>query len=376
MNLRVLYGSLGVVCIIALTIAGFGWYIESQRAPEVAKKQVYCNLDELVSSHPAWKQLVLVREMMLRNERSVRFKNGNASLSRGMDFEFREPAVLSESRASLQSRLEKRSQQEMQLIRLQLENALEKRLNERRQDLEAQASAAEAEERRKSEQKLAVDLRALNEEQQYERVDTAIKLYALKAQLSVEGLSSDAVKQSIASRESEFDSIKAKLTQNENDLVSRMAAKSLKVGEERRKSAENELESIRDDETRRINDLIRKKRERFRYELVKNNFNDARMQLIGSCSTEYGRENAVVSCAPAELVLKYSAIKGGDEASALEKSLRCRIHSELETVVRRIARQNGMNVVFKNTGEVEDRTDWFRERLPYLPSRVKKDDRH
>ncbi|MEN6521680.1 MAG: hypothetical protein ABFD46_11100 [Armatimonadota bacterium] len=375
MNLRVLYGSLGVICIIALAIVGSGVYFESQRAPEAAKKQVFCNMDELEPCHPAWNQLVQVREMMSLTQRNVRFQK-NSSVSRSIDSELRDPAVVSESRTSLQTKIEKKAQQEMKQISSHLEDALEKRLNERRQDLEAQAGAAEAEARRESEKELAVDLRALNEERQYERVDAAIKLYALKAQLVVDGLSLDEVKQAIASRENELNDIKSKLTQSEKDLVTKMAEKSLQAGEKRRKSIERELASIRNEETRRINDLIRKKSERLRYDLVNNSFGESGKHLASSRTTAFDSDNTGWRYVSSGIVLKSSVNAGCNDSLDLEKSLHIRIRSELEAAVRRIARQNGLNVVFKNTGEVEDRTDWFRERLPYLSSRVKKYDRH
>lgn len=378
MKLRALYGSLGVVCISALTIAGLGWYADVSRSPEPAQRQVFCNLDELASQHPAWDQLLQVREMLPETtHRFTLLKGRGVQVSRGLDEDWREPTPISESRSSLQSKLEQKSQEEMSQIRSHLDEALERRLSERRQDLEARANAAEAEARRNSEQELAIDLRSLNEERQYERVDAAVKLSALKAQLGIDALARDEVEYSIASKESELNEIRSKLSKGEDDLRLMIESRAAQIGEDWRRSAEQELASIRDDETRRINDLLRNKCERLRYDLEGNGFGSiARNSNVGRTIAS-GGESAAKKAASAKIVTGISVkADGGDDRAALEKSLSRRIHTELEAIVRRIARQSDFKVIFENTGEVEDRTDWFRERLPYLSSRVKKNDRH
>lgn len=375
MNLRVLYGSLGIVCVIILGIGGMGWKFEEEgRRHPPAPKQVFCDVEKLAPYHPAWGQLVQVRAMLSRSNQPGRLDDeAGTTVSRGLSGDWREPESVSESRAALQSKLEEKAREELSKIGSQLNQALDRRLVEKQQELDAEAKAAEAEARRSSEQQLATDLRALNEDQKFDQVDAAIKLSALKSQLGVDGLVSDKVKQAISERESELNGIKSKLAEREDELRLKIASQAAEAGEDLRRSAEKELAAIRDEESGRINGLLRSKNDRLRDDLEKNGFRAAQEALSnnGSAAAFYAglEKKAAQARAAAASDFSNAAINGVDDLVALERSLRVRIRTELEAVVKRTARQSNLQVVFENNRKAENRTDWFRERLPYLPDR-------
>ena len=375
MNLRVLHGSLGIVCIITLIIGGVGWHFEREgrrQSPEL--KQVFCDVEKLAPYHPAWKQLVQVRAMLSRSNQPGRFDETGITVSSGFNSVWREPESVSESRAELQSKLEEKAREELAKIGSQLNQALDRRLFERRQELDAEAKAAEAEARRSSERELAIDLRSLNEEHKFDWVDASIKLSALKSQLGTDGLASDRVKQAISEKEGELNGIISKLAEKEDELKLKIASRAAEAGEERRRAAEKELAAIRDEESGRISNLLKSKKERLRNDLEKSGFGAVCEGLTDFGSTAVFIPGSEKKTARAKVAavsdFSNAAVNCVDGMVTLEKSLRARIRTELEAVVKRIARQNNLQVVFENNGKIEDKTDWFLGRLPYyLPGR-------
>jgi hypothetical protein len=259
--------------------------------------------------------------------------------------------------------------QEMAIAGRQLHNSLEGRLSERRLELEAQARAEEAEERRQSEQRLAEELRAVAEESRHERVSAAIKLAAARAQLSSKGVDRDWVEEVVRARQADLDSLRYTLDRDEQALRVKIASVLAEAREERERAAEQELSALRDEESQRIEELLSVNRRRLEREMDGNG-------LAGLANEQQspsweplpvvepdtaGRRAAAVAAGK----FKAAAEESADDLASYRRSLQERIRAELRAVVRRIARENGLQVTFEPNGTVSDRTEWFRRNLPY-----------
>jgi len=59
-----------------------------------------------------------------------------------------------------------------------------------------------------------------------------------------------------------------------------------------------------------------------------------------------------------------AGLSSGDMA-AYEMALRARARTELKAIVKRIARDKEVSVIFDSSKRADTRTKWFREHLPY-----------
>ena len=371
MSIRAVYGSIGVVCVIGLAMAGVGWHSERRAAPQVPER-VFVDIDALMADHPAWDQLVQLRA--LRSSRRLDDQSGPAEASAvpALPMDPR-PAVSSEPRSVLRKRLEQRAEQELSKIRQELYTSLDRRLDERQRELEAQAQAAEAEDAKRLEQKVAEDLHALNEGRQLERVDAAIKLLALKAQLSVAGVDAERVNAAVAAREGFLSDLQARLARDEDDLRRNAALHLERVRDEHRRAIREEIDAVRLRESQRIEASILSRRRRLGRDLDGSGLAAlgsgpaaaSMMAVVGAGAG--GRAANIRSAANSKFAS--AAAAPTDSLAGFEQALRDRMRSELGAVVRRIGRDNGLQVAFERSKGVRDRTNWFRKHLPYVAGR-------
>jgi hypothetical protein len=269
----------------------------------------------------------------------------------------------------LEARLEQRAQDELTTIGEQLNTSLAGRLREKRRELDAQAEAGEADARRRSEQELARNLRALDEERRFEQVSAGIKLVALEAQLSAPGVNADLVKAAIEAKRTQIANAATRLASDEDDLSKKIEAELASAREQRRNATEQELAGLQDQASRRIADLIQRRRERLRQELDGNGLAAAggvsapRSEAVAAGSRSSNRTAKIRSAA--RLAFARPAASGGSLAG-FEQTLRARVKAELEAETRRIARYHGFSITFQPEEGAQNRTEWFRERLPYV----------
>jgi hypothetical protein len=283
--------------------------------------------------------------------------------------DLRGPEPGSATRTALKASLERRTEEELAKISDQLNTSVARQLAEKRKELEARADASDAEAKRQAEQTIAQDLRALDEEHRYERVDEAIKLAALKAQLSVQGVSHDPIKAAIESKEKQLSS----LSGEEERLRQKAAAELEAARVQRRDATEKELADLQASESRRVAASVQSRREKLRKDLDGSGLDVLTGKYSGSLSVAPAGAGAA-SRAVRERLEAESAFIGSVSASSrnladLRQSLRTRMNSELRAVVTRIARENGLEVTFRPDDRSQDRTDWFRTRLPYVTAR-------
>lgn len=370
MSTKVVHGSLGVVCALGLAIVGVGWHAEERPKPP-APAQVYCDIDELMRYHPAWDQLVQVRGMLSYRDSGREERSGTAEVA---PVEIPVPTASSAggsvTRAALQLRLEQRAQAELAKLGEQLDASLARQLNEKRRELEAGAQAREAEIGRESEFDFAKELRQTGEQREFERVDAAIKLAALKAQFSSPGVDTTRVKSAIDTKEKELSTVRDELAQREDDLRKKVSSRFASVAEENRRAIEQELAELQRRESVRIKSVVRGQRERLHNDLAG----------VGAFTVDmdqaFSNETAQVGYGAArkakmmrsEGVSKFGSaeVSSSESLNGFAKRLRERTRTELESVVKRIARENGLSVTFHPTSGAMNKTQWFRERLPYI----------
>jgi len=354
--------------VVGLALSGLGWYFEDRPKPPPVKK-VFCDIQSLEHLHPAWSQVkqvdALTRESTPdRGLEAIDFPR-TASIA-----PLPEPVTSTESREALKVRLEEKAQWEFDRINAQLSEALDRRLKERRQELEAEAAASEAEARRSSEQELAQSLRALSEEHKYDRVDAAIKLAALKAQLTATGIEPEKVQSAIKARELALEAVRSKLAQDENELRMNLDSSLAEAKQRHTEAIQEELDSIKSQEENRIASIISGRCDRFNEELSDYCVPYAAItpkEAIRSFTDDAGAKHRVVKTpSTAAFGLTVVAADEKGEQKAFSKALRDRIRAELRSVVNRIAREHGMEVTFQPSPDADDKTDWFRSRLPYI----------
>lgn len=357
------------MCAVALAAVGVGWQPAGHRGQPRAEDRAYCDVDALARYHPAWGQLVQVRNLLARSERVRESKVSEAPDGGRVSLRPTDASLLVD-RGALQARLERRADAEIAKMCNENAMSLESRLKEKRQELEARAQAIEAESARQSEQGIAAGLRTLDEEHQSERVDAAIKLAALKAQLSSQAMNSGEVKSAILARQKELDGIRAKLLIDQEDLT-RLASFSLSEEQSRHRSEiERELVRDRTRETARIENQCRTDRDRLHRELSADTLGVLGARQGSAQAAGYGGASAgrrgedIRSAAGSEFVS--AAAKSRGDLVGLRSALQARIRAETAVVVRRIARENGLKVTFSPEGGARDKTNWFRERLPYV----------
>lgn len=372
MSVRAVNGSLGLICALGLAVVGVGWHAEERPQP-LAQDEVYCDLDKLAHYHPAWEQFIQVSD-----PRALpRVGQTSGSDSTGIDaVNLSLPNVrthIEEKRAGLKSRLEERATEELGKVSDQLNASLQRQLTERRRDLESQANATDAEARRRSDQEFTQALRAIDEERRFERVDIAIKLAALKSQLAVQACATDRVKAAIQAKESDLDRVRAELAQEEENLRDDVARRLAGVRADQRNLIKERLAELERQELERMGDLLREQRERLHRDIRGDGAFEARnLRPLVKNLTYVGNgaaKRAIVARTAGEAGFSISAARSKTGVSEFADGLRDRARSEVEAIVKRIARENGLKITFQPGSGTEDRTQWFRERLPYLTAR-------
>ena len=363
-----LYGLSGLVCAAGLSVVGIGWHAE-HRAQRTVPERVFVDIEALGRSHPAWNQVVETRRLISGRRQVSDSESGGAAVE-SVPLPDRAPVAGSDSRAVLEARLEQRAQDELTTIGEQLNTSLAGRLREKRRELDAQAEAGEADARRRSEQELARNLRALDEERRFEQVSAGIKLVALEAQVSAPGVNADRVKAAIEANRTQIANAASRLASDEDDLSKKIEAELTSAREQRRNATEQELAGLQDQASRRIADLIQRRRERLRQELDGNGLAAAggvsapRSEAVAAGSRSSNRTAKIRSAA--RLAFARPAAASGGSLAAFEQTLRARVKAELEAETRRIARYHGFSVTFQPEEGARNRTEWFRERLPYV----------
>jgi len=364
---------MGVACVIAVAIAGIGWHREGRpgRRPP-ARERVFADVEALVREHPAWEQVAGIGALK-SSWRSAGAPGVGAGPAAAALPGVRDPQVKTEARSALESRLERKAQDELSNLMPELLTSLDRRLAERRRELEAQALAVGADAARRSEQELSRSLRALDEQHQSERVDCAVKLAALRAQLSSPAGDVEAVKAAIAAREKELGGLDAKLGRDKQELGERAEASLLQEKDRRLKAIEDELGAMREQESRRIEAAIQARKTRLERDLDGRGTGGLQTDRVEPFELS-GIGAGAGSRAAKVRSLARSRFTGGADGSArdlaeLAQALRKRIRAELRAVVTRIAADNGLAVAFEPERGVPDRTEWFRQRLPYRAGR-------
>ncbi len=362
MSHRIVTASIAALCGIGLAIAGVGWRSEERPLPRPATR-VFCNVDALVKLHPAWGQYG-----QLNGLPSQGLPPGDSVRTGDRASSFAPASTKNECagfyRSRLQSKLESRAGEELSRIRDGLNEALDLRVRERRRELVARAEAEQADARRGAEQSLAEDLRALDESRQCERVDAAIKLSALKAQLGAPGALGDNVKACIVTHEKSLAGVRAKLAQDE-DALRRKTALGLQATHEARLAEINiELEQIRSQESKRIDERMREADAKLRGDIEADMLRGlekrpaVKAAAVGSGVGAGGRRDIV-----SQAKLGYVSVAGSVKGSS--GGTRARMIAEIKAEVKRIARENGLEVTFSPARGAKDSTRWFGERLPY-----------
>lgn len=351
-----------------MAAAGVGWRTIERPSTQPANELVYCNIDQLKPSHPAWSQLARAGKLVLNTKVPDR-----VGLSETTDLSLYQvsiqPCEATNWRTSLQVRLQKKTQQELSKIRLQLCRSLEAELNEKRRELYEQSQLLDNEARKKTEKELAEQLRVLNEQDQFSSTNVAIKLQALKSRLTYGDSLEEELIPEIKAREDQLTQVRAKIETDEKNLKVKAITQLIEASSERRKSIDEALGETESQQTLRIEDLIKSKNDR-----LKSAFDEAHpIQPADYGSGPAGRESMGTSAASRayaerEMACRAFSMGAGRSAEDLTR-FRCmldnRIKDELQSVVRRLARESGLKVTFTPEKKAEDRTDWFRSRLPY-----------
>jgi hypothetical protein len=248
-----------------------------------------------------------------------------------------------------------------------LYDSLESRVTDRRRELVARAEAEQADQQRIAEQALAANLRALDESRQYERVDAAIKLSALKAQIGIPEAGSERVKTAIKAREKALADVRAKLAQDEEALRRKSAGDLEAAHGERLAQIREDLDLLRTQESKRIGDRLNEAGSKIRRDLEGDT---VRGLDVGSRPRAWAVRVSVGS-GPAEKLAAgaesdYTSAVRSTKVSGAASGLRDRMATEIRAEVKRIAREYGVEVTFGPAAGVKDSTKWFKERLPYV----------
>lgn len=350
-------------------MVGAGWHIATRSKPPVTRV-VFCDIDSLTSRHPAWKQLVQIRAM----QKAKYLSKNRAVLIGSLKIDhfgvLPELIPVSEPRGAYRARMEQSVSEELARVGMQLRASVLVRLDEKRRELEVNAEVDEADARRRSEQQLAKELRVLNESYRFDRVDAEIKLNALKSQLAAEGINVDNVQRAIMEKQADLDGVLSALARDEDNLRSGIESNLAKASQDRRIGIDNEISALSRQEYRRIGDLLEAKRVRLFNDLDENGFakleSEVHKQIVpiglpGSDASERALSSRLSAGTEYEKAINSSS----DNLSNYERSLDMRIRTELEAIVRRIARTNDLQVTFKKDDNARNKTDWFRKRLPY-----------
>ncbi|MBI2844121.1 MAG: hypothetical protein HYX78_12035 [Armatimonadetes bacterium] len=363
--MRTVQGSLVAVCAAALAITGIGWHVE-QRSVEPAPETVFCDINALTQYHPASRQLRQAAKLQ------EVLRTSDAPVMSAVEVE---PVALTEvpsftlpdGQAEMRARLEEKAEEQLAKVRKHSVALLRAGLGEKRKELEARVQVNEVEIGRRVERDVTVGLRSLDEEHQFERVDAGIKLAALKAQLASSAADADRVKAAIESKEKELADVRDKLSRDQEDLKAKAALVVAQARKQNKAEIEYELSQIEERESQRIDRSIRDQQERLHRDLRNGGhaWQDGERAGVRSLNADIGLQRAAEAGSKARSGFKSSAARPAGELIAMEASLRKRIKVEIEAVVRRIARDNGLRVTFVSSGGARDGTEWFRERLPY-----------
>ncbi len=365
MGVRTIPGLLAVICAIGLAIAGMGWW-SGEKPKQPMPKVVYCDIDELIKYHPAWNQAGFT-ELEL-----TPINNWNRAMDiPALDLPTlvgKEPSVKSSTRKELQTRLEAKTLEELKRASDNLSISLERQLLERQRELEAEANASEAEARRESDQELANGLRVLSESRLHELVDASVKLAAAKAKLKAAGIDKTKAEQTIRDREISLAGLQAAMAADEQSLRNEIEAKVENAGNARREKISAELQRLRVQGDKRIDSYIRSGRERLSRDL--NAEGSSRLEDISSGQPGLPSVgNGVTARAALARTRALSAFNTSSasigQSDHYRKDLRARIKHEIEIEINRIACENGLTVTFDPGRNAEDKTEWFRARLPF-----------
>jgi hypothetical protein len=350
-----------------LAVAGFGWRSGEHCKPS-DPELVFCNIDELTESHPAWNQLAEIK-MLLAQPRQIDNVRPAAPPSVDVSLSASEPTVLSEPRSALQARLVIRAQEETDRFGAQLNSAIDQQLSEKRQELESQVQASEAEERRHYEEDYAKTLRLLSEKQHFDRVDAAIKLAAIKSQLSSGITPTERMKKIVDGCESTLCELQTNLAREQEALKQRTDSDLSQSIAEDRLAIERELTKLRNQEFSRVNGLIRSKNERLLSELHSDSGIKANLSPSGRRNLPVEGIGTTKIASKRLFKANSSFMRTADSSVAelkrFEQDLEVRIRTELEVNIRRIAVENGFKVTFTPDRKLNNKTDWFRSRLPF-----------
>jgi hypothetical protein len=357
-SIRAIQGSLGIFLAIGLAVAGVGWHTELQPRP-LEPKLVYVNIAELEQYHPAWGRITEIRELTSGMRRVQDAKLPDVGI-KGEAVSSVNPEIGPITRSRLEHSLDSRTEEELSKLSDQLSASMNRQLAEKRQELEVQADAANADEARRSEQTVAKELRTLNESSRDERVAAAVKLAALRSQMSVLVVNHDQLGADIANREKELTSLS-----NEEDLIRQKAASEL--ADSRLRHAEaitKELSDLKVEESARVESIIRLRRERLLKDISGKDMSPVQADAVLPSPQTAVAQKASISARPINPMVSLGQMPRKD-VLAEQMSLRGRIDAELRAVVSRIAHENGYMVTFTPDAKVMDKTSWFRVRLPY-----------
>ncbi len=368
MSVRAAQALLVVVCTLGLAIAGTGWHSEGNGKP-LQPRAVYCDVSALMRYHPAYEQWASARG----ESGAGRPAPGPESSSTGLteqDVPDGEPAVTSESREMLQARLLSRSEEELSKARERLMHSLDREVAGKRQELEANYKAAEAIAARVSNERLAHSLRTVGEAYGAQRVPVELKLAALRSQRSVAGSNRDQPQRAILDREKELAALTSRLAREEADLKNSADAALKNLNTQHKIDLDRELAVIREQGTQRIEVALAERRERMSRDPA-----PPRLSAVASMPRETdGAQPEVVEKAGKAGAIRAAAWPptGARAAAGAGRDivpLGDRIRRELKETVQQIARENGLEVSYTSDGRSPDRTNWFRDRLPYVTVR-------
>ncbi len=351
--MRAIHSVLALVCVIGLALVGVGWVV-AHRPQSPAPVRVYCNIEKLMSMHPALRYADSSKESAesysAHDVHIETVRVADVPYTLGQESE-------SDRRQRLQASLLNKARRELEETNEQLCESLNRQLQERAGELESEATIVEAEARRLLESEMATGLRAIAERHQDQLTDAALKLAAARSQVAVFGGGEIPASVALKSREDSFAEAKKALLADEAKLKYELDQRVLAAGRERRDANERELNNLRANESDRIGAIIAHNRDALELEINGSGMDEwfVPAPKPGSIAVFNGarvsRESS--NCSTGRTVASCTAV---DSA---------RIRAELESIVRRIARESQLAVVFDRSGNLPDKTDWFGDRLPY-----------
>lgn len=365
MNGRLLTGVMGAFCAVGLAAAGIGWRGQEASVPP-AHKVVYCNVQAMMKYHPAWEQytqLLRSRPSAVSAGDAVAVESGAAVSDLSRSVSLPHPGLRSE----LRKQVEARGTEELAKYKGRMLEALDARLVTLKQDLVAAADAQDAVLVRDSEDRLAANIRRVAESQEYESVDSAVKLAALKAQLSAPGVS-PTVKSAIEVQEGRVKGLQVQLLRAEEGLRSKSESGLSAAKVARQAQIDAAVARVRDAELPVIEARVAGVESRLRRDMDSSVMSSVESRVFSRSSARLVRAGAGATEGPvvSRARMQYSsAAKSAQSIPGEAEELRSRMQAELVATVKRIARENGVEVTFFVQSGVKDSTDWFRSRLPY-----------